>query len=72
MKAAIEVWKIDEPMHPYPWRFAVTFNGVQHEFTGLENQCETKRQAAARASWRARWLENGTYNQRYRLRMPTH
>lgn len=66
-KAQIEVFKRDEDWHPYPWRFAVIYRGVRHEFAGLPNQCATKRAASMRARWRAKWLEDGTCDQRYRL-----
>jgi hypothetical protein len=65
MKAVIDVYRIPEDWHPYPWRFAVTFNGQRHTFAGLANQCERRGQAMARAVWRARWLEQGTYDLRY-------
>ena len=64
-KAEIEVWRIAEEWHPYPWRFAVTFNGKRHVYAGVPNQCETRRQASMRARWRARWFEDGTYSQHY-------
>jgi hypothetical protein len=66
-KAIIEVFRKAPEWHPYPWGFAVTYRGVRHEFAGLPNQCATKRQASIRARWRAKWLEDGTYAQRYRL-----
>lgn len=69
-KAIVEVWNINQAGHPYPWRFAVTYNGVRHEFSGIPNKCETRRQASCRARWRARWLENGTYNKRYSASIP--
>lgn len=64
-KAVIETFRIPEDWHPYPWRFAVTFKGVRHAFAGIPNQCETRRQAAARARWRAKWLEQGRFDERY-------
>lgn len=69
-KAQIEVFKRREDWHPYPWMFAVTYRGVRHEFAGLPNQCSTKRAATMRARWRAKWLEDGTYNSRYRITGP--
>jgi hypothetical protein len=66
-KAQIEVFKRGEEGHPYPWMFAVTYDGVRHEFCGIPNQCATKRAATMRARWRAKWLEDGTYNSRYRI-----
>lgn len=68
-KAQIEVFKRGEDGHPYPWMFAVTYKGVRHEFCGIPNQCPTKRAATMRARWRAKWLEDGTYNSRYRIPM---
>lgn len=66
-KAIIHVFKTKEEWHPYPWRFTVTYCGVRHEYFGIPNQCETKRSASMRARWRARWLENGTYAERYKV-----
>lgn len=64
-RATIEVWRIPEARHPYPWRFAVSFQGVRHVFAGIPNQCESRRSAAMRARWRAKWLEDGSYTRRY-------
>jgi hypothetical protein len=64
-KAIIEVYRCKEDWHPYPWRFAVTYQGVRHVFAGLPNQCETKRAASIRARYRAKWLEDGSYSKRY-------
>lgn len=58
-KAEIIVFKINDKHHPYPWRFDVEYKGVRHQYRGLPNYCETKRQAISRAVWRKRWLENG-------------
>ena len=58
-QAEIVVFKINDNLHPYPWRFDVKYKGVNHQYRGLPNYCETKRQAIARAVWRKRWLENG-------------
>lgn len=61
----IEVFKVVDDWHPYPWMFAVTYKGVRHTFTGIKNKSATKRAATMRARWRARWLENGAFEQRY-------
>lgn len=66
-KAVLDVFHCGEEGHPYPWRFAVTYRGVRHEFSGIANKCATRRAATMRAWWRAKWLENGTYDQRYRI-----
>lgn len=64
-KATIEVFRIPEDWHPYPWRFKITFKGKTHSFAGIPNQCETRRSASMRARWRARWLEDGSFETRY-------
>lgn len=51
--------------HPYPWRFRIHYQGHTHEFAGIPNMCSTKKQAAMRASWRARWLTKGEFNKHY-------
>lgn len=66
-KAQIEVFNRSEEWHPYPWMFAVTYRGVRHEFAAIQNRCATKRAATMRARWRAKWLEDGTYDKHYRI-----
>ena len=65
MEPVIEVYRVDEDWHPYPWRFAITHDGKRHKYAGIPNQCATKRSAAIRAWWRVRWLKDGTYSSRY-------
>ena len=64
-KATIEVFRCHEDWHPYPWRFAVTYDGVRHTFAGIPNQCTSKRSASVRARYRAKWLEDGSFSKRY-------
>lgn len=67
MTITIEVWRDPEPGHPYPWRFAVIDqHGKRWMFAGIPNQCETKRAATMRAKWRAKWMADGTFHNRYR------
>jgi hypothetical protein len=47
------------------WFFDVRHNGILHQFRGLPNKCESKASALKRAWYRAKWLNDGTYNQRY-------
>ena len=58
-KAEIKVFRIEDKTHPYPWRFDIQYKGVKHQYRGVRNYCETKRQAISRAVWRKRWLESG-------------
>ncbi len=69
--AVIEVWKqaFDFP-HPYPWRFAVTYQGTRHTYVGVPNQCASWRSAFMRAWWRARWLERGESRYRPTMTVP--
>ncbi|WEN13662.1 hypothetical protein PY254_10430 [Rhodanobacter sp. AS-Z3] len=53
-------------VHPYPWRFAITHKGVRHEFCGMPNKCATPGAALSRATKRMKWLEDGTYAERYK------
>ena len=63
----IELWRIKGPYWGgYPWRFAITHKGKRIEFTGVPNYCVSKVQAAKRAWWRAKWLNEGTYSARYK------
>ena len=53
--------------HPYPWSFRVTDSeGVIRMFAGTPNQCASRRSALRRGWWRAKWLSEGTFSQRYR------
>jgi hypothetical protein len=63
MKPQIQVYCV--PNHPYPWRFNITYQGATHIFAGMPNMCSTKRQALKRAWWRAKWLIEGTFEQKY-------
>jgi len=52
--------------HPYPWRFDVERPcGTKHVFSGVPNQCETRASALRRGWWRAKWMADGTFEQRY-------
>lgn len=52
--------------HPYPWTFKVTRpDGVTHCFAGIPNQVETPHAALMRGWWRAKWMSEGTFRQRY-------
>ncbi|MEN6536307.1 MAG: hypothetical protein ABFD89_21805 [Bryobacteraceae bacterium] len=64
-RATIEVFRIPEAWHPFPWRFAIAYKGTRHVFAGIPNQCATRRAASMRAWWRAKWLEDGTFGRRY-------
>lgn len=66
-KCVVEVWKnTAEPWHPYPWRFTVQKDGQpKKHFGGIPNQCETKHSALMRGWWRAKWINDGTFNTRY-------
>lgn len=62
----IEVWRVYHGWnHPYPWMFRVWFGGRCFHYAGIPNQCATRRQAIARATWRLRWHRNGTHGKRY-------
>ena len=62
----VEVWKIDSTWHPYPWRFRLIEPcGKTHVFAGVPNQCESPKSALKRAWYRAKWIKQGTYNQKY-------
>jgi len=63
--SSVTIWRIEDAWHPYPWRFSVSHAGKTHAFAGIPNQCATKREAAARAGWRLRWLRDGSFAQRY-------
>lgn len=48
-----------------PWHFSIQYQGRTLQFAGMPNRCRTKRSAMARAAWRAKWLREGTFDQRY-------
>lgn len=62
----VEVFKVQEPGHPYPWRFRIRFRGNLHNFAGIPNQCETLHEAWARAQERVDWLINDQWSEKYR------
>jgi hypothetical protein len=63
-----EVFRVDHGWpHPYQWAFRIHWRGRVIEFGGIPNQCETRRQAAARAGWRCRWLRTGEFGRKYRV-----
>ena len=67
-KPIIKVWKMEVegwPDYPFPWVFNVTYKGETWEFAGIPNKCATKRQALARAVWRAKWIKEGTFDKHY-------
>lgn len=52
--------------HPYPWSFEIIDqNGIKHSYWGIPNKCHTAASALRRGWWRAKWLSDGTYSQRY-------
>ena len=50
-----------------PWRFSVKHDGTRHNFRGIPNYVETKAKALKRGWYRAKWLNNGTYHERYTI-----
>lgn len=53
--------------HPYPWRFEIIdSSGIKHTYWGISNKCESAASALRRGWWRAKWLSDGTYSQRYK------
>ena len=51
---------------PLPWRFEVVEpNGIIHKYYGIPNKCSTARSALKRAWYRAKWLADGTYSDKY-------
>lgn len=62
----IEVWRLEDETHPYPWRFdIIDQEGKRHRFFGKPNQCETPGQAYKRAANRVYWMQDGTFDIRY-------
>ncbi len=50
----------------FPWRFSVKEpSGGLHEFYGIPNYCETKKQALRRGWIRAKWLSEGNWGKHY-------
>lgn len=50
---------------PLPWMFSVEYDGTTHRYAGIPNKCHSCRSALRRGWWRAKWLNEGTYDQRY-------
>ena len=54
------------PCRAYPWMFKIrTPEGRELTFAGISNRCGTRASALRRGWWRAKWLANGTFDQRY-------
>lgn len=66
-KAKITIYRVNQSWHPYPWRFKIEHDGTTHQFIGLQNQCETRELAQIKAGFRALWLEDGSFHERYDL-----
>lgn len=49
----------------FPWRFEIEYKGKLLSYIGIPNYLQTKKQALKRAWWRAKWLSEGSYNQKY-------
>ncbi len=54
----------------YPWRFSVKQNGTRHQYAGLPNYVESKAGALRRGWHRAKWLNEGTYHEKYTQPQP--
>lgn len=63
-KIEIVVWKVDDEIHPYPWRFKIVRGKESWEFYGIPNCCHSRRSAMARARARVKWIEDGTISDR--------
>jgi len=54
--------------HPYPWTFEIIdSDGTKRSYYGIANKCRSAASALRRGWWRAKWLADGTYDQRYTL-----
>lgn len=49
----------------FPWRFSIRYDGSRHHYAGMPNHVETKAKALKRGWYRAKWLNDGTYHNRY-------
>lgn len=59
------VWRMI--YHPYPWRFGIEDKkGITHVYGGVPNYCTSKRSALKRAWYRAKWMNNSTYSNKYK------
>ena len=45
----ILVYRIEDPNHPYPWRFKIHHEGRWWTYAGVPNYCETRQAAIRRA-----------------------
>lgn len=63
----IRAWREENTNHPYPWSFEITDSeGKTKRYGGIPNMCETSAQALKRAWYRAKWISDGTIDQKYR------
>ena len=67
-KAVVKVWRIPIAQLYWscsPWRFSIQVSGRTIEYSGVPNYCDTHHSALMRGWHRARWLNKGTYSNRY-------
>lgn len=50
----------------FPWRYEIEFEGRLVQFSGIPNYVETRAKALKRAWYRAKWLSEGVFNNKYR------
>lgn len=65
----VSAWMVED-RQCYRWQFSVTRDGIQRVFIGVPNYCETARQALRRGWWRAKWINEGTFGERYQTANP--
>ncbi len=64
----VTAWR-SEFAHPaYPWCLRIEGPGGTWTFGGIPNCCETSRQALRRGWWRAKWISEGTFDNRYKYK----
>lgn len=49
----------------FPWTYEIEHNGKLITFHGIPNMRETKRSALKKAYYRAKWLDEDTFNTHY-------
>ena len=49
----------------FPWRYEIECDEKLISFSGVPNYLESKRKALKRAWFRAKWLRDGTFNNKY-------
>jgi hypothetical protein len=50
----------------FPWRYEIEYDNKIISFSGIPNYLESKRKALKKAWFRAKWISDGEFNNKYK------